>query len=368
MKRLIKAVMLSLVIIVAVIFGGFSAYAEEYAGESTAEVSENIDSALEEYGIEYSCNDMESLTLPGFFSSVRKAIEDRIRAPLKLFGAIFAVVIFSSLTKVTGESLLRSNSGANLCSYITIITAVTAITPRVFEVYGNSMTAVEQTGGFMAIFIPLFAGISIMSGGVFSAGAYNAITLFSAELLIELSREFLMPLLLINSALSVVGSIYSDYSLDSLSALIKKVVTWLLTVAVTLFTGFITLKTKLGASTDSFTTKTAKFVISGFVPVVGSAVSDAYTTVKGSFGVMKSTAGTAGIVAILLLLIPPVIEVFAYRTVMWAGSTIAEMFSVKPVEKLLKGIDSGLAIIMSVLICFGVLFTVSTAVLMSSFT
>ncbi len=367
MKRIVKAVLSVISIMIITLCAGISASAVEY-NDSTAEVAESMDSLLDEYEIEYTCNDMETLTLSEFLSSVKEVISDRFRAPIKLLSTILAVVIFSSLTKVAGESLLRRDSGANLCSYITIITAVTAIAPSVFEVYSNSMTAVERSGGFMVVFIPLFAGISIMSGGVFSAGAYNAITLFSAELLIQLSREFLMPLLLINSALSVMGSIYSDYSLDSLSALIKKIVTWSMTVAVTLFTGFISLKTKLGASTDSFTTKTAKFVISGFVPVVGSAVSDAYTTVKGSFGVMKCTAGTAGIIAVLLLLIPPVIEVFAYRTVMWAGSTVAEMFSVKPIEKLLKGIDSGLAIIMSVLICFGVLFTVSTAVLMSSFT
>lgn len=367
MKNVIKAVSAVLVIMIIMICGGVTASAVEY-NESTAEVAESIDSVLGEYEIGYSYNDMESISLSDFLLSIGDSIRERLKAPLKLLGTILALVIFSSLTKVTGESLLRSNSGVNLCSYITIITAVTAITPSIFELYSNSVGTVERSGGFMMIFIPLFAGISIMSGGVFSAGAYNAITLFSAELLIELSREFLMPLLLINSALSVIGSIYSDYSLDSLSALIKKVVTWTMTVAVTLFTGFITLKTKLGASTDSFATKTAKFVISGFVPVVGSAVSDAYTTVKGSFGVMKCTAGTAGIIAVLLLLIPPVIEVFAYRTVMWAGSTLAEMFSVKPIEKLLKGIDGGLAIIMSVLICFGVLFTVSTAVLMSSFT
>ena len=114
--------------------------------------------------------------------------------------------------------------------------------------------------------------------------------------------------------------------------------------------------------------QTAKFVISGFVPIVGSAVSDAYTTVKGSFGILKCTAGTAGTIAVLMLLLPPVAEILIYRIVMWTAGTAAEMFSVKPIEKLLKGIDSGLAIIMSVLICFGMLFIISTAILMTSFT
>ena len=137
-----------------------------------------------------------------------------------------------------------------------------------------------------------------------------------------------------------------------------------MTIAMTLFTGFVTLKCTLTAKADGAATKTAKFMMSGFVPIVGSAVSDAYSTVRSSFDVIGGTVGTAGVFAVILILLPPVVEIVIFRFVMWIGAAAAEMFSSAALSKLLKGFDSGLAIAQSVLICYGLMFVLSTAILM----
>jgi stage III sporulation protein AE len=132
-----------------------------------------------------------------------------------------------------------------------------------------------------------------------------------------------------------------------------------------LFTGFLTLKSSIGNAADGFASKTAKFMISGFVPVVGGAISDAYSTVKSSMSIIRCTTGTAGAIAIVIIMIPPVLELMAYRLVFMIGSAAAEMMSVTPIVRLFKNLDSGLAIAMSVLICFSVFFIISTAILMN---
>lgn len=344
---------------------------EVSASELTAgsdEISSQVNEMLEDYGVSYTYEDMESLSLSGIIESVKESLDMRLKAPFRLLGTIIMVIIFSSFMKSAGETALTGGTAVSINNLVCVIAAVTVITPSLLTLYENSARAIEAGAGFMLAFVPVFVAVSIMSGGVFSAGVYNTITLAAAEMMVQAVRSILMPLLAMNAALSITGSVFPKATLDSIVNLIKKVITWGLTVSVTLFTGFVSLRTTLGGAADSFTSKTAKFVISGFVPVIGSAVSDAYTTVKGSFGVMKCTAGTAGTVAIVLLLLPPVLEVMAFRLVMWIGAASAEMFSVKPVEKLLKSLDSGLAIILSVLVCFAMLFIISTAILMKSFT
>jgi stage III sporulation protein AE len=172
-----------------------------------------------------------------------------------------------------------------------------------------------------------------------------------------------VPVLGLTAVLAVSGSVFPNSSGEAFLGLIKKVVTWGMTVVMTLFTGFVTLKCSLAAKADGVATKTAKFMISGFVPVVGSAVSDAYSTVRGSFDVIGGTVGTAGIFAVLLIMLEPAAEIVLFRLVMWIGTAAAEMFSAEPVAKLLKGLDSGLAIAQSVMICYAVMFVISTAIL-----
>lgn len=365
MKKIIKRFIIIFAVFFTAVLTIDDAYAEELTGDYD-EISAQVDEILEYYDISYSYGDMSSLSLGELFASVRESAAAVIKAPVKLLGTLLVIIVFSSLMKSAGEAFFPKNSSANLYNLICVLTAVAVISPSLLSAYENAASAVDKGGGFMLVFVPVFAGIAAVSGGITSAGIYNAVTLAAAEIMVQISRSLLMPVLSMTAALAITGSVFPNTTIDILVKLARKFVTWSITVAMTLFTGFISLKCTLGSTADGFAAKTVKFVISGFVPVIGSAVSDAYATVKGSFGVMRCTAGTAGTIAIVLLMLPPVLELMAFRAVMWTGSTAAEMFSAEPIAKLLKSLDDGLAIAMSILVGFSVLFIVSTAILMKT--
>ena len=67
-----------------------------------------------------------------------------------------------------------------------------------------------------------------------------------------------------------------------------------------------------------------------------------------------------------MLMLPPVLELIAFRAVIMIGSAAAELLSAVQIKKLLSGIDSGLAIAQSVLIGFGMMFILCTAILMQA--
>ena len=213
----------------------------------------------------------------------------------------------------------------------------------------------------MLVFVPVFAGITIASGAIATGGGYSAFALGASGTFAALTESFLSPILGVVAALAVSGSVFPESSVEGFTALIKKLTVWGMTFFVTLFTGFVTLKSNLAAKTDGAAAKTARFMISGFVPIVGGAVSDAYSTVKGSFELIGSTVGVAGCLAIAAITLPPIVEVFAYRAVLWIGAATAEAFSAQPLAKLMKGIDDGLAIAQSVLVCYSVMLVICTA-------
>lgn len=364
MKKKLKLFLAILIFFVTANLVATDVYATSGYDTQLEEVSSQVDEILEEFDISYSFEDMSDLSLTELFSSIKEAIAARVRAPFTALGTILIVIVFTSLMKSVGETALRNSPSSNMYNLVCVLTAVTVIAPMLLNAYGNAEEAIDTGRGFMRIFIPVFVGITVASGHITSAGVYNAVTLLSAEFIVELSRNFLMPLLSVAVALAVSGSIFSNAAVDSIISLIKKLITWTMTVAVTLFSGFVSLKCSLGARADGFAVKTVKFMISGFVPVVGSAVSDAYTTVKGSFDVMRCTIGLAGTVAVVMILLPPVVELLLYRVVMWIGTAVAEMFSVNSLAKLMKNLDCGLSIAMSILLCFSMMFIICTGILM----
>ncbi len=338
----------------------------EYEREQS-EIEEEVDNILSDYELDWSIGDVSGITFGELWNRIMASVSDRLGAPLRLLGTLLAVIIFSAVVRGLGDGTLNNGSNAGLYNMVCVLTAVTTIAPLLFVVYENAVNAVERTGGFMLVFVPVFAGITIACGGTLSGGVYSVMILGASELFTALTDRYLIPVLGAVSVLAVSGSVFPNVSVDGIVKLIKKIITWAMTVSMTLFTGFAVMKCTLAAKTDGVAVKTAKYIISGVVPIVGGAVSDAYTTIKGSFDVMRSTVGTAGNIAIILFILPPVIEILIFRGVMWISTAAAELLSSDALVRLMKAIDSSLAIVQSVLICYSVMLIICTGILIQSF-
>lgn len=340
--------------------------AADYA-EDSSEISSQLDDVLSEYDIDWRYDDISGLGFGELWEKIFGSLADKLKAPARLLASLLAITIFTAVMRGMGDGVFSKGSNSGLYNMVCVLTAVTVITPSLFAVYESFLSAIERTGGFMLVFVPVFAGITIASGGIASGGIYNMMILGASELFAGLTDSFLMPILSVTAVLAVSGSVFPNVSVESIVKLIKKLITWGMTVAMTLFTGFTTMKCTLAAKTDGAAAKTAKFIISGFVPIVGGAVSDAYSTVRGSFDVIRSTVGTAGNIAILIFVVPPLIELLVFRGVMWIGTAAAELLSADSLVRLMKGIDSGLAIAQSVLVCYSVMLILCTGILVQSF-
>ncbi len=361
-----KAVVIFIsILLVFMNISSFSAYAED-SENPFAEISEELDDLLADYDLGFGIDDISELSFGELVGQVKDSLVSRLDAPIRILCTVFLVIVFSTLMKSTGSTAVSKNS-ADIYNMVCVMAAVTVILPQLLTIYSETLTAIQVGGSFILVFVPIFTAVSVACGGFTSAGVYHMMMLGASELIVWLSESYLLPVLSVTAALAVTGSIFPNTSLDSIVNLLKKVVTWGISITMTLFTGFVSLKCTITGKTDGVTAKTAKMLVSGFIPIVGGAVSDAYSTVKGSFEVIGSTMGTAGIIAIVLIMLPKILEIFVYRAVMWIGSAAADIFSADSISKLLKGIDSGLAIAQSILVCYGVIFVICSAILMKTF-
>ena len=332
--------------------------------DGTSEIAGQLEDILSDYDIDWTYGDISGLTFRELTETVKNSLSDRLKAPARLLGILLTVIVFTSMMKGISGGFIKDSG--RMYDMVCVMTAAAAVTPALFTVYQSSLTSIEQTSRFILVFVPVFAGITIASGGAVTGGAYNLLILGASEGFAAAAGSFFMPVLTMNAALAVSGSVFPNSPSDSITALMKKAVTWGLTVFMTLFTGFVTLRSTLSAKADGAAAKTVKFMISGTVPIVGGAVSDAYATVCSSFDLIRSTVGTAGCFAIEVIMLPPMIELMIFRLVMWICTAAAELLSADSLVRLMKGIDSGLAIAMSVLVSYGVMLIVSTGIVVQS--
>lgn len=365
MKKIILSVIMMLTI--SFLCVPCTAHAEE-SGMSEQAIGQEVDGILYDNDADLTYSEVKDISFGGIIGKITAGVKDRLTAPAKMLKAVLIAVILAGVLKCIGESSFTEGRNSGIYSIVCVILIMSSVMPPLAEVLGDALEAVRRTGRFVEVFVPVFTGITIASGNITTAGTYNIAVIGASEVIVRLSEAFLMPAVCIMAALGTAGSVFPGASLESISQFMKKTVTWAMSITMTLFICFVTMKCDLGGKADGVAAKTARMVISGSVPVVGGAVSDAYSTVKSGFGVIHGTVGTAGVFAVILMIAPPVIEIAVYRFVMWAGASFGETVSAAPLVKVMKSIDSGLAVTQSVLICYGVILVLCTGILVRCYT
>ena len=197
-----------------------------------------------------------------------------------------------------------------------------------------------------------------------SAAIYQTSSLFLTNSILQILDHILLPFLSMSFAIAIANAVYAEHTLDGLLQFNKTIVTWSLGFLMSVFIGVISIQSIVSSAADGLTTKTTKYVVSNFVPIVGGAVSDAYVTVLGSLQVLKSTTGAIGIVVLLLIFLPILLRVVLYRLVLKLAVACADLFSVSQVSRFLKGAEQVLSMLFAILTCFAVLFLVTVALLL----
>ena len=290
-------------------------------------------------------------------------VKAKLDYPLKLLVMLFAVIIAGSVTENFG-SCIENKSVSGVYGTVCVLIAVGIISDPIIKCVKTASDTLYSGSEFVTSYIPVFSGIMASSGCVTSAAAYSAVMVAFAEFAASAAANYLMPLVSICTALGIIQSINEAFDLTSITDMISKAVKFILGFIMTVFIGLLSLQSIIGASADTIGVKAAKYLASNCIPVIGGAVADAYTTLKASLGILRGGVGFFGIAVIFVSVVPTLIEVVLVKVSFCIAEIISGMFGIKGIKTLLHNSSSVLSMIISLIICFGMMLIISTAVMM----
>jgi stage III sporulation protein AE len=127
----------------------------------------------------------------------------------------------------------------------------------------------------------------------------------------------------------------------------------------------LTLSSVVAASGDSIGTRTARFVLGSFVPVVGGALSEAFTTAQSCLNMVRSCTGVYAIIAVAVLFLPVMVRLICWYIAAGISSIIAALLGVDSIGRLMKSMGTAIGILLAMLLCFMLILLVTfTLVLM----
>lgn len=326
------------------------------------DLSEDTRELYRQIGVD-SVSDLGDLTVQPqtLLSSLANTVAAESRQPLMIAGVLLAAVVLCAYLSGTRDTV--SSPGLTTVYNQVSILAVCAVLLMPFaDLIGKVQEALSGTAVFLGSFTPVYIAILAAGGQLQTALSYQSVLLLFAQLLTFFSDKVLMPVLLCALALGVVSAVSDTGNLGKLGGRLLKAGSWGLGILSAVFTALLSVNTLLGSAKDSLGNRMMKLSISSFVPVVGSAVSEAYLTVRSCLTLVKSTVGVFGILTAGMLLSPAIIGCIAWLISLWLSSLAAEAFNQTEIAGFLKTVTGVIKAMLAMLSLSAVFMIITTTV------
>lgn len=335
------------------------------AGELMDKLPEGADRMLEDIGV--SSVDVDAIlnvTPEEIFEKMFAVAGEKSKIPLKSVVIVLAVMLFSAIMGSLRVSIAQKGL-AEAVEVVSILCICVAVIDPLIKSIQVCAGVIKGTAVFMLCYVPVLVGIMIAAGQPVSASSYGFMMLFAGEAISQIASGVLIPMLSIFLAVCVTSAVSPKLNLTGLCNMFQSTIKWLLGAVMTVFIGILSVQTIVGAAVDSAGSKTMKFMISSFVPIIGGALSDGFSTVQSCVKTLKSGVGAFGILAGGVIFLPIIVECIVWIFSINACAVIGDIFEFPKVAGLLRNSGKVMSTMLAIILCTMTVLVISTVVVLT---
>lgn len=340
-------------------------YEEQLEASGAKELSDYLSDETAEYLEKLGCEDMEfekmfDVSGGAVLNLLTEIARKGIKLPLKGFLTASGTVLLVSVCSSFFPDDEKSRIVLNIVSGCIMVTGVFLPASDAIKA---AVSATEACSTFEKALIPVLTGVVTVSGNPALSLTYKGAAFAAAEFVSAFGHNFALPLVGISGALGITGAMMPTLRLSAVSDMIRKTLTTLLASAASLFTGFLALKGMLSSSADGLINKGVKLAANTFIPVIGGAIGEAYSSVVGSLGLLKNTVAFYAVVVFFLICIPVIINLAVWVISIRAASMLSELLDCRVCAEILRNISFVFSMINTLLLLCMFIFIISTGLI-----
>ena len=318
------AFLLSIVVIFAVFVLPASAEesVEGYLSEFESILPEEM-SGIAEGGEEI----VEKFSLKGLLIEIFSSATGEGSAVVAFFLTLVGSLAVSVLASSCHESFAKQTEAA-----VGVIIAL-ALFPTVSAALSSVSRSLSELSEFFTALTPIAVGITALGGGATTAGVqasgmYTALTVIGG-----VGKSLFISLATFGLAVAMLSSL-GNSSAVAVGKGIKGLFNWAVGIFSTTITAVFSLQTLIASAHDSAVMRTARYMASGLIPVVGSTVSGALATLAAGLSYAKSIVGGGSVAAVISMAVSPLVMLLLYRLALTVATGIAGLVGAEGAEKI----------------------------------
>lgn len=371
-ERTTQAIVLTFILISLLILPSYASNVDDYykdglEASGAKELSDYLTDEASGYLEKLGCEDVEFERLlelsPGaVFELITDIIKNGIKTPLKGFMTACGTVLLTCICSGFFPDDEKSRIVVNLiCGGMLVTGIFTAASDGI----SAAVSAMESCSVFEKALIPVLAAVVTACGNPTVAATFNGAAFAAAEFVSSFAQNFAMPLVGISGALGISGAMMPTLRLSAISEMIRKTLTTALASAASLFTAFLALRCTLASSADGLITKGVKLASGTFIPVIGGAIGEAYSSVLGSFGLLKNTVGIYAIIAFFAVCVPVMINLALWVIALRGAGALSDLLDCRVCSEILRNAAFIFSMMNALLILCMAVFVISTGLIIA---
>lgn len=297
------------------------------------------------------------------FNNILNILGRETKTAISNIGIIMIVIVIHSILVTISENL-GNKSVSQIAYFVEYIVIITLVLNNFSDIINMVKNSIINLVGFSNSLIPLLITLMLTTGSIASAGVIKPVLLILINFIGNFITDFILPLVIIGTTLSIVSKISNKVRIDKLAKFLKSAGVWILGIIMTLFVTILSLEGSITETVDGVTAKTAKAAVSTVIPVVGKILGDATDAVIGCAGILKNAVGFIGILVIIGICISPIIKLALLSFTYYIASCVCQPIADEKVIGLLDSIGDTFKILLAIIFCISVMLIVGLTIVM----
>lgn len=277
---------------------------------------------------------------------------------------IFAVCILIGLLENLSSSFERQGA-AKLGSLVCGMVIMALCLRDLGSLYNVCADAVTLMAGTMQILLPLLIPLLYAMGGVTAGTFLDPAVMGGIALLATVVKNAVMPAVFVSCVFFTVNMLAEKDYIKKLAQFLKNAAVFGLGLAVTLFSGLVSVQGLMAKTADGMLVKTAQYSIDNFIPVIGGFAADSLDLVRSCTGVIRNGFGIIGVLILITVMSVPIIKLLAAAVIYKVLAVVLEPAAGKRISDCIDSVGSGIILFSVILLLTGILFLIFLAILLS---
>ena len=226
--------------------------------------------------------------------------------------------------------------------------------------------AIENMVMFMQAMVPMLVTLMVSTGNISSATIFQPAVLFCAQFIGTAIKYYLIPIVFFTTALAIANNISDQFHVTKMVDFLKQITKWSIGIMLTIFIGVISVQGFAASVVDGVASKTIKYAVGNFIPIVGGILADAVDMVMGCSLILKNAVGIVGLITVIVICMVPIIKIVAIIAIYRFTAAIIEPVSDKRIVKCITELGNSITTVFSMVLTVMVMFILSITIILGA--